>query len=191
MGKRSPRIKKKSALLIIDMINTLEFPEWKGLLRAALPVAKKIARLKKKFADKNLPVIYVNDNFDEWLFDWKKVYEKCSHAKARGRELAELLKPTENDYFILKPKHSGFHSTPLEILLHKLKVKRVVVTGIAGDICVLFTAHEAHMRDFEVIVPSDCLASNTLKQNKAALLQLSKALKIKTPQTSRLLSARN
>jgi nicotinamidase-related amidase len=173
--------KPKSALLIIDMINLLDFPEADGLLRFAKPVAKNILQLKEKFYKKKLPVIYVNDNFDEWLSDWKTVYAKCSAPGAKGSELAILLKPDDHkDYFILKPRHSGFESTPLEILLKKLRVKRLVVTGIAGDICVLFTAHDAHTREFEVVVPDNCLASNTKKQNQTALKQLTKALKIKT-----------
>jgi nicotinamidase-related amidase len=174
----------RSALLIVDMINLLDFPEAKSLLKFAIPVAKNILNLKNKFYKKNYPVIYVNDNFEEWLADWKTVYSKCREGK--GAELAKLLKPTEKDYFILKPRHSAFEATPLEILLEKLRIKKLVVTGIAGDICVLFTAHDAHARDFEVIVPSDCIASNTRDQNKTALKQLSKALRLKTTRSQSL-----
>jgi nicotinamidase-related amidase len=171
---------KKSALLIIDMINTLEFPEADGLLKFAVPAAKNIAKLKEKFYRRRLPVIYVNDNFDEWLSDWNKVYDKCSAPGMKGAELANLLKPTEKDYFILKPRHSGFYATPLGLLLEDLKIKKLVMTGIAGDICVLFTAHEGHVRGYEVIVPEDCIASNTKAQNQVALKQLVKALNLKT-----------
>jgi nicotinamidase-related amidase len=86
----------------------------------------------------------------------------------------------------LKPRHSGFEATPLDILLKKLKVKRLVITGIAGDICVLFTAHDAHSHEYEVIVPKDCMASNTKKQNQVALQQLTKALKVKTTASDKL-----
>jgi nicotinamidase-related amidase len=177
---------KKTALLIIDMINLLDFPEADGLLKSARPAAKKIARLKEKFHHKNRPVIYVNDNFDEWLSDWKTVYSRCSAPGAKGRVLSEILKPGEKDYFILKPRHSGFEATPLDILIKKLKVKRLVITGIAGDICVLFTAHDAHSHEYEVIVPKDCMASNTKKQNQVALQQLSRALKVKTTASDKL-----
>jgi nicotinamidase-related amidase len=171
---------RKTALLIVDMINLLNFPEAKSLLEFATPAAKNIVQLKKQFYKKNLPVIYVNDNFGEWLADWKAVYSKCSATDKKGHKLAKLLKPTKKDYFILKPRHSGFEATPLEILLKKLKVKKLVITGIAGDICVLFTAHDAHARNFEVIVPRDCIASNTEEQNEVALKQLSKSLRLKT-----------
>jgi nicotinamidase-related amidase len=172
----------RAALLIVDMINMLDFPEGESLLKLSIPVAKNILRLKEHFYKKGFPVIYVNDNFDEWLSDWKSVYSKCSAPGKRGRELARLLKPTPKDYFVLKPRHSGFEATPLEILLKRLRIKKLVITGIAGDICVLFTAHDAHARGYEVIVPKNCIASNTKKQNEVALKQLSKALKVKTTQ---------
>jgi len=176
----------KSALLIVDMINTLEFPEAKELLKSARPAAQKIAALKRRFKQAKLPVIYVNDNYGAWSADWKAIYKKCAAPESLGHELARELKPEEGDLFVLKPRHSGFHETPLEILLRDLKVKRVVVTGIAGNICVLFTAHDAHMRGFEVVVPKDCMASNTKVLNTHALSQLKEGLKINTPLSTHL-----
>lgn len=188
MRKKSPiqNMPPKTALLIVDMINCLDFPEGKQLLKWALPVARNIAKIKKRFADHKQPVIYVNDNFEEWTADWKLIYRKCSGEESLGRELALILKPSENDYFILKPKHSGFFKTPLDILLEKQKIERLVITGIAGNICVLFTAHEAHMRGFKVIVPSDCIASNTKSENIFALKQLSGSLSISTARSTSL-----
>lgn len=176
----------KPALLIVDMINTLDFPEGRSLERQALPVAYKIAKLKSKFRKKRLPIIYVNDNYGEWIANWKTIYAKCADQSSRGAKIAELLKPDDSDFFILKPKHSGFHQTPLEALLEELKVKKLIITGIAGDICVQFTAHDAHMRGYEVIVPKDCIASNSKRQNQIAIDQLSKALKLKTPLSQNL-----
>lgn len=177
---------KKTALLIVDMINKLDFSEGPKLLKRALPAAKRIAQLKARFERKGFPVIYVNDNFEDWQSDWKKLYQVCSAETSRGRELSLLLEPNEQNYFILKPRHSGFIATPLELLLRQLHVKRVVVTGVAGDICVLFTAHDAHSLGFEVVVPEDCIASNTNKQDATALLQLQKALKIPTTRSNSL-----
>ena len=95
----------------------------------------------------------------------------------RGRPLAELLRPGKKDYFVLKPKHSGFYSTSLDILLRYLEVKTVILTGIAANICVLFTANDAYMRDFHLVVPSDCVASNTEEENRHALEQMRVVLK--------------
>lgn len=173
--------RQKIALLIIDMINTLDFPEGRSLKRAALPVARKISRVKKRFQARKLPVIYINDNFGDWKSDWKTIYAKCSEAASLGADIARILKPDESDFFILKPGHSGFHQSSLEALLKELEIKKLLLTGIAGDICVLFTAQEAHMRGYDVKVARDCVASNSSRQNKAALEVLSKGLKLATP----------
>lgn len=168
------------------MINTLDFPEGRQLLPQARKAADKIAALKKRFHRAKLPVIYVNDNYGAWNADWKTLFAKCSDQSSLGCELARKLEPEKGDYFILKPRHSGFHHTPLEILLAELKVKRVVVTGIAGNICVLFTAHDAHMLGLEVVVPRDCVASNTPAQNRSAIAQLHDGLKLHTPLSAQL-----
>lgn len=168
----------RKALLIIDMINNLDFPEGKNLLRWAKPVAENIRKLKKEFNRKKIPVIYVNDNFGKWKSNWQMVYEKCADERSLGKEIARLLKPEDEDYFILKPKHSGFYSSNLEILLNELKIQELTITGIAGNICVLFTANDAHMRGYKIHVPKNCIASNSKKLNDFAITQFSEVLGI-------------
>src|SRR4051812_16373228 len=117
--------KAEIALLLIDVINDLEFPEGDQLLRFALPMAARIKALKKRAKEAHIPVIYVNDNFGRWQSDFNKQVDHCLHDQVRGQPLAELLQPEQDDYFVLKPKHSGFFSTSLDILLDYLKVETV------------------------------------------------------------------
>lgn len=176
---------KRSALLVIDMLNTLDFPEARQLYPKAMVAAKNIARLKERCKKKKIPVIYVNDNFGKWRSDWKQIFTIVSEPGCLGGSLAHMMKPDEDDYFVIKPKHSGFYSTTLETLLGDLNVGRLIITGIAGNICVLFTANDAHMRDYEVVVPKDCIASNTVKDNNFALHQFENVFRFKiTPSTS-------
>lgn len=170
----------KTALLIIDMINGLEFPEGKMLKRAAEPVAENILRLKKKLKKKRVPVIYVNDNFGQWRSNWKEVFDYCARVESLGSKISNTLKPDDDDFFILKPKHSAFFASNLELLLDELKVKKLIVTGIAGNICVLFTVNDAHMRGYEIHVPQDCIALNRKADTNYTLRQLSEVFSIKT-----------
>ena len=146
--------KSDVALLLIDVINDLEFPEGDQLLRYALPMARQIAALKQRARQEGVPVIYVNDNFGRWRSDFNAQVEHCLKDGVRGQPVVELLRPDEDDYFVLKPKHSGFFSTTLDMLLEYLGVKAVVLTGMAANICVLFTANDAYMRDLHLVVPS-------------------------------------
>jgi nicotinamidase-related amidase len=164
--------KSNVALLLIDVINDLEFESGGELLRHALPMAERLAALKRRAKEAGVPVIYVNDNFGKWQSDFNKILEHCLSEDVRGRPLAELLRPEEDDYFVLKPKHSGFFSTTLDILLDYLGARTLVLTGLTGDICVLFTAHDAYMRDFNLVIPSDCVASNDPSENEHTLRKM-------------------
>ena len=170
--------KSGAALLLIDVINDFEFAEGEQLLHLALPVGQNIARLKQRAKEAGIPAIYVNDNFGRWQSDFKKIVDHC--LEGRGKQFVEMLLPDDDDYFVLKPKHSGFYSTTLALLLTHLTTRNLILTGIAGNNCVLFTANDAYMRDFKIFVPADCIVSNTEDENEHALKQMENVLKADT-----------
>jgi nicotinamidase-related amidase len=164
------------ALLLVDVINDFEFPGGGKLLQQALPAAKRIATLKKRCHEIGVPAIYVNDNFGKWRSDFKKLVSHCLRDATRGERVVKLLKPQREDYFVLKPKHSGFYSTTLDLLLQYLGAQTLIVTGFTGDICILFTASDAFMRDYRLIVPSDCVVSEDKKENNRTLKFMQRVL---------------
>jgi nicotinamidase-related amidase len=157
------------ALLLIDVINDLAFAHGKALLKQALPMAKKLAALKRRAKQAGIPSIYVNDNFGRWQSDFQHVLRHCLDEDVCGKPLAMLLQPDAEDYFVLKPKHSGFYATTLELLLQALGARTLILTGMAGNICVLFTANDAYMRGYRLLIPADCVASPTVRENTSAL----------------------
>lgn len=172
MKPKSPR----AALLIVDMMNFLDFDAGEALLKLALPVADRIANLRRRFRKAGAPVIYANDNFGQWHADFRELVAVCSQDSCLGAPLARKLAPEPDDYYILKPKQSAFHSTPLAVLLEHCGVQRVVVTGISTDVCVTATAIDAHMRDLQVHVPSDCVAAPTRARSVRALGMLHESI---------------
>ncbi len=192
--------KCESALLLVDVISPLGFPEAGQLLRFVPKMTRALLRLQERARKAGVPVIYVNDNFGRWRSDWRQQVEFCLKKECRGREMVIQLQPQERarhrraafalpqsnecrprapfaDYFILKPKHSGFYATTLETLLRYLGTRTLIITGIAGNFCVLFTANDAYMRDYELLVPADCVVSNTAAENRQALQLMKKFLK--------------
>ncbi len=169
--------KSGAALLLIDVINDLDFEGSSGLLEFAIPMAHRIAELKRQARKHGIPCIYVNDNFGKWRSDLQKLVDHCLHDNVPGQPVVELLRPDDNDYVVIKPKHSGFYSTTLDTLLDYLQTRTLILTGMAGNICVLFTANDAYMRDFFLHVPADCTASNTREDNDYALRQIETVLK--------------
>lgn len=167
----------ESALLLIDVINEFDFPGSEDLLRYALPAAEQIAVLIGRMRARGVPVIYVNDNFGRWNSNFPEQIQHCIMPDCEGREVTRLLMPDPKDYFVLKPKHSGFYSTPLDVLLAHLRVKTLLLAGFAGDICVLYTANDAYMRDYQLVIASDCIASESQEGNEHALQHMRDRLK--------------
>ena len=172
--------KSSTVLLIIDMISDFEFDGGEQLVTFAETIAKNIAALKKKAEKAKVAVIYVNDNFGKWRSDFTKQLKHSQSKSARGHKVAKLLAPKKEDYFVLKAKHSAFYSTTLDLLLAYLGAEKLILTGVASDICILFTANDAYMRDFELFVPEDCVAANDEKTNDATLRYIERVLKADT-----------
>lgn len=158
---------KNTAIVIVDMMNTFDFPGGDKLLENTRKIVPNLLKLKKTARENDIPVIYVNDHYGIWQSDFKKVADFCRNEK--NKDIIDQMLPTEEDYFLIKPKHSGFYQTALSSLLNELGTEQVVVTGVAGNICVLFTANEAYMREYAIIVPENCMASNEEEENKRAL----------------------
>jgi nicotinamidase-related amidase len=140
-------------------------------------MARRLAAYKREATHLGIPTIYVNDNFGQWKSDFRHTVEHCCAESSRGKEISRALRPDASDYFVLKPKHSGFYATTLDLLLEYLKVNTLIITGIAANICVLFTANDAYMRDYGLYVPSDCVASNTEEDRDYSLRQMKAILK--------------
>ncbi|PQV63752.1 Nicotinamidase-related amidase [Abditibacterium utsteinense] len=174
------------ALLLIDVINDLEWENGELIEPHARQMSAQIAALKTRAKALEIPVVYVNDNFGQWRSDLGALVDHLLKDRVRGEFLARELQPDEDDYFVLKPKHSGFFGTTLDILLEYLGAKTLILTGLAGNICVLFTANDAYMRDFKVIVPRDCLASNEIGENQHALNVMSHTLKADTTHSDQI-----
>jgi len=166
------------ALVLVDTINGFDFEGSEPLAEAAGRAAEHIEALARRAREAGVAVIYANDNFGQWRSDFRATIDACTAPGKPGREVSLRLRPEEGDLFVLKPMHSAFYATPFEILLDHLDVDTLILTGFAADLCVLFTAHDAHMRGFRLMVPSDCTASNSPAITERALAHLRDALSV-------------
>lgn len=173
-----------TALLIIDMINDLEFTDGPAMFPHARAASLPILALSRSARASGVPIVYVNDNYGQWHSERSLIVEHCAREGALGRELVELLRPEDDDYFVIKPQFSGFYSTNLPALLPRLGAQRLILTGVAADICVLFTAADAHMREYDLWVPSDCVASSDPQRTVWALEIMKNSMQAETKPTS-------
>ncbi|ATH93957.1 isochorismatase [Bacillus glycinifermentans] len=166
--------KSNTALIIVDIINDFQFDMGEALSGKTEAMAPDLLALKKHAHRMNWPIIYINDHFGIWQADIAAIIKKCQNRKSKN--VIDRLAPNENDYFLIKPKHSAFYGTALDTLLNELAVNHLVITGIAGNICVLFTANDAYMREYDITLPKDCIASNTEKDNRYAITMMKDVL---------------
>lgn len=164
-----------TVLLLVDVVNTFEFAGGDALAEHAHAAAATLAGLKQRARQAGAACIYANDNFGRWRSNFGQLIEACRDT--RGWPIVEQLLPEPDDYFVLKPKHSAFHATPIELLLRHLGTQRLVITGFAADNCVLFTAGDGFMREFEIVIPTDCIASEQPSWCAAAVGHMERVFK--------------
>lgn len=168
------------------MISEWSFVGARPLLSQTIAIAPRIAALKARCRAVGVPVIYANDNRGQWRSDFRQVVEHAQAAGGAAARMAHQLAPRDDDYFVLKPKHSAFFATPMELLLQHLEVRRLLLVGVSCDQCVMATASDARMRDFEVLVPRDCVASPSAARNRRALEHLQQVMQLRTTVSPRV-----
>ena len=177
---RSHFPKSRTAVLIVDAINPFDFPGGKTFARDALKTARAIARLAGRARAVRVPVVFVNDNFGRWRSDCDALIDYCRRSGRDAAAIVDTLRPTPHDFVVLKSTLSGFHQTPLDAMLRQGGVRTTVITGFVTGNCVLFTAAEAYMRDFRVVIPRDCVADQTARKQSDALQTMRDVLKAST-----------
>lgn len=176
---------RSERVLLVDFINPLDFPKAGDLLGPAWQAAQATARLKARLVRQGCAVIYANDNYGVWHSEFRDILSHCCALPGMRGEMARLLAPAPQDLVLLKPRHSAFHSTPLQYLLSQMQARELVVTGLATDICVQFTASDALMHGYDVWIPSDCTAAENDEWKDAALRHMQRVLRCSTRQGSR------
>lgn len=170
---RSPRV-----LILIDFINPLDFPGAEQLARPALAAARATARLRDRLTAQKVAVVYANDNYGVWQSDFQGLVAQCLQREDASGEIARLLAPRPRDITLLKPRHSAFYCSALELLLKDMGARELVLAGIATDMCVQMSAADAFLRGFEgTWVPADCTAAETPQAKAASLRYMRDVLK--------------
>lgn len=173
-----------AAILAIDLLNTFDFDGGDKLKQAVADMVEPVTSLRRQAAEADVPVIFVNDNYGRWH---DEPHQLVAHVAAgKGGDLLDQLKPGPDDYFVIKPESSGFYATTLPALLPRLGVSRLVLIGVAADICVLFTAADAHMREYDLWVPRDAVASQHGERAHWALEMMENGMSAETRPTSDL-----
>ena len=145
-----------TALIVTDMLNTYEHDDADALAESVSKAVGAIGSLIAAARDRELPLIYVNDNYG----DWNSSSEELANRAMEGEhpELVEPVLPPEGSMFVIKARHTVFYETPLAYLLAQLGVGSIVLVGQVTEQCILYSALDAYVRHLDVAVPPDAVA---------------------------------
>jgi nicotinamidase-related amidase len=169
--------RSRTVLLLIDFINPLDFPGAEDLAAGAVEAAQATAALKAALRKAGVPAIYANDNYGGWQSDFQHLVTRCAGGSGASAQMAKLLHPQSGDLTILKPRHSAFLGSPLDLLLSRMHARDIIITGLATDICVQLTAMDGFLRDYTLKVPADCTAAESPEYKKQSLAYMERVLK--------------
>jgi nicotinamidase-related amidase len=157
----------ETALIVVDMLNAYEHPEADRLAERVADALPGVRTLLHRATEAETQVVYVNDNYG----DWNSSSEELAQAAMDGAhpELVEPVLPVEGQSFVVKARHSTFFETPLEYLLDQMGVGRLVFTGQVTEQCILYSALDAYVRHFDVVVATDAVAAIYDDLGEAAL----------------------
>lgn len=167
-----------SAIIFIDIINHFNFDGSEKLLKNTNEILPHLKNLRDFGKKRKIPIIYVNDHYGLWQADFRKIINHCENKFSQ--HIIHDLKPDDNDYFLIKPQHSAFFQTPLHSLLTDLGKTNLIMAGIAGDICILFTAKDAYMYQYSMHIPENCMASEEKEGNEYALYLMQSVMEANT-----------
>ena len=169
--------RSRTVLLLIDFINPLDFPQAEDLAATAVEAAQATSALKSALRKAGVPAIYANDNYGGWQSDFQSLVARCAAGKGASAQMARLLRPQSGDLTILKPRHSAFLGSPLDLLLSRMHAKEIIITGLATDICVQLTAMDGFLREYQLKVPADCTAAESAEYKKQSIAYMERVLK--------------
>jgi nicotinamidase-related amidase len=180
---RLPRSER--VLLLVDFINPLDFPGGEKLAPAAVEAARATAALKDRLAAEGVATVYANDNYGVWQSDFHSLVSACLGMEGPPGEIARLLYPQAEDLTILKPRHSAFFASPLDLLLTEMQARELIICGLATDMCVQLTATDAFLREYPAWVPADCTAAESDAAKETSLAYMARVLKTDTRASAR------
>ena len=157
-----------TVVLVVDMLNAYEHPDADLLIPNVEPTIEPLSMLLKRAHDTDdVDVVYVNDNYGDFTADHRDLVNAA--LAGRRPDLVGPIVPAPDTRMLTKVRHSAFYSTPLGYLLGRLGTERVIITGQVTEQCILYTALDAYVRHFDVVIPPDAVAHIDTELGAAAL----------------------
>ncbi|WP_197380112.1 cysteine hydrolase family protein [Mycolicibacterium mengxianglii] len=157
-----------TAVLVIDMLNAYRHPDAENLIPNVEPIVDPLATLISEARRRDdVDLIYVNDNYGDFTADHSDIVNTALHGERP--DLVKPIVPADDSKMLMKVRHSAFYATPLGYLLTQLGTSTVILAGQVTEQCILYSALDAYVRHFDVVIPKDCVAHIDANLGKASL----------------------
>jgi nicotinamidase-related amidase len=146
----------KTALVVVDVIQTYEFEDGDKLAANFEKARPRIRELLERAREAEVPILHVNDSGGEWSANRQRLVEE-----ARATEYGHLLdgiEPRDDGIFVLKARHSIFYQTPMDDILWEHEIEHLVLTGQVTEQCILYSALDGHLRHRPMTIVRDAVA---------------------------------
>jgi ureidoacrylate peracid hydrolase len=161
-----------TALLVVDMVN--DYLDPKGAMAAA-DVASVIdanRRLAEAARKAGVLIVWIRPGHidaSDALFR-----KRIVHAidGTWGAELHPDLGVVQGERVLSKRRYSAFFQTDLDLFLREHGIRRVVVTGVALNICVRSTVHDAFYNGYQVVVAQDATRATGEREMESTLYDI-------------------
>jgi nicotinamidase-related amidase len=145
-----------TALIVVDMLNHYEHEDADLLIDDVQRILPSLERMIRAARTRRIETVYVNDNHGDWAAGRPELVKRAL-AGAAPHVIEPIVPPAELP-FVVKRRHSIFYQTLLEYLLHERDVGQIILAGQVTEQCILYSALDAYLRHFTVIVARDCVA---------------------------------
>jgi len=160
-----------TAVLVVDMMNSYRHPDAEQLIPKVEKIVDPLADLVTRARDADdIDLIYVNDNYGDFTADFSDLVRSACHGERP--DLVDPIVPTQHSRALTKVRHSAFYASPLAYLLRRLGTERLVLTGQVTEQCILYSALDAYVRHFAVVIPTDAVAGIDDELSDAALTMM-------------------
>lgn len=157
-----------TAVVVVDMLNTYRHEDAELLAPNAAAIIDPLVGLidgARKRDDVDL--IYVNDNYGDFTAQFSDIV--AAALAGEHPDLVRPIAPADGCLLLTKVRHSVFYATALDYLLGRLGTRRVILAGQVTEQCILYSALDAYVRHFDVVIPSDAVAHIDAGLGEAAL----------------------
>jgi nicotinamidase-related amidase len=169
------------ALLVIDMLNRYEHDDAEPLMGSVGEMLPGLRALIERAREEEVMTVYVNDNHGDWAAGRAELVQWATSGPHAA--LVEPIVPDEDLPFIVKARHSIFYQTQLEYMLRQHEIEQLVLAGQVTEQCILYSALDAYVRHFDVVVPRAAVAHIHADLAEAALrmMEVNMRAEILTP----------